>query len=113
MFQAVLENATRLCAAKFGNLYLCEGDAFRTIAMHNVPPAFAEAPDSQPYFARTKHGSALGRLRSSQKVVHIPDVTVEQGYIERQPRFVSAVELGGFQAMLVPMLKDEILLAQS
>ncbi|MGC2160133.1 MAG: GAF domain-containing protein, partial [Pseudolabrys sp.] len=37
VFEAVLENATRLCAAKFGNLYLCEGDAFRTTAMHNVP----------------------------------------------------------------------------
>jgi GAF domain-containing protein len=43
VFQALLENATRLCAAKFGLLYLCEGDAFRTIAMHNVPPAFAES----------------------------------------------------------------------
>ena len=111
VFQAVLENATRLCAAKFGNLYLCEGDAFRTIAMHNVPPAFAEARRREPLFRPDEHGSALGRLRSSQKVVHIPDVTVEQGYIERQPRFVSAVELGGFQAMLaVPMLKDENLI---
>ena len=111
VFQAMLENATRLCAAKFGNLYLCEGDAFRTIAMHNVPPAFAEARRREPLFRPDEHGSALGRLRSSQKVVHIPDVTVEQGYIERQPRFVSAVELGGFQAMLaVPMLKDENLI---
>jgi two-component system, NtrC family, sensor kinase len=40
-------------------------------------------------------------------MVHIPDITVEPGYIERQPRFVTAVELGGFRAMLaVPMLKD-------
>jgi signal transduction histidine kinase len=40
-------------------------------------------------------------------MVHIPDITVEPGYIERQPRFVTAVELSGFRAMLaVPMLKD-------
>jgi two-component system, NtrC family, sensor kinase len=40
-------------------------------------------------------------------MVHIPDITVEPGYIERQPRFVTAVELGGFRAMLaVPMLKE-------
>src|SRR5262249_53280554 len=39
--------------------------------------------------------------------VHIPDVTLDQGFIERQPRFVSMVELGGFRASLaVPMLKD-------
>jgi GAF domain-containing protein len=107
VFQAMLESATRLCAAKFGNLYLCEGDAFRTTAMYNVPPAFAEARRRDPLFRPDEPGSALGRLRSSQKVVHIPDVTADQGYIERQPRFVLAVELGGFRAMLVvPMLKD-------
>src|SRR5262249_8206587 len=48
VFQTLLENATRLCVAKFGNLYLCEGDAFRTIAMHNVPLAFAEVPKLHP-----------------------------------------------------------------
>ena len=48
VFQAMLENATRLCAAKFGNLYLCEGDAFRTTAMYNVPPAFAEVRKREP-----------------------------------------------------------------
>jgi len=43
VFQAMLENATRLCEAKFGTLYLCEGDALRTIAMYGAPAAFAEA----------------------------------------------------------------------
>jgi GAF domain-containing protein len=106
VFQAMLENATRLCEAKFGNLYLCEGDAFRTIAMYNVPPAFAEARRHDP-LVRPEPSSALGRLRSSEREVHIPDVTTEQGYIERQPRFVTMVELGSFRAMLaVPMLKD-------
>ena len=106
VFQAMLENATRLCEAKFGNLYLCEGDAFRTIAMYNVPPAFAEARRHDPV-VRPEPSSALGRLRSSERVVHIHDVTTEQGYIERQPRFVTMVELGSFRAMLaVPMLKD-------
>jgi GAF domain-containing protein len=106
VFHAMLENATRLCAAKFGNLYLCEGDAFRTVAMHNVPPAFAEARTRDP-LVRPGPGSTLGRLRDSKRVVHIPDVTAEQGYIERQPMFVTAVELGGFRALLaVPMLKD-------
>jgi transcriptional regulator with GAF, ATPase, and Fis domain len=106
VFHAILENATQLCAAKFGNLYLCEGEAFRTIAMHNVPLAFAEVRRRDP-LARPEPGSALDRVRSSKRVIHIPDVTAEQGFIERQPRFVSMVELGGFRAMLaVPMLKD-------
>jgi GAF domain-containing protein len=106
VFEALLENATRLCAAKFGTLYLSEGDAFRTTVMHNVPPAFAEARLRNPLF-RPPPGSALRRMAESKRAVHIPDVTLDQGYLERQPLFVTAVELGGFLAMLsVPMLKD-------
>ena len=61
VFQAMLENATRLCAAKFGNLYLCEGDAFRTTAMFNVPPEFAEVRGREP-LVRPPKGSALLRM---------------------------------------------------
>src|SRR6266851_4596812 len=32
VFQAMLENATRICEAKFGTLYLSEGDGFRAVA---------------------------------------------------------------------------------
>jgi len=106
VFQAMLENATRLCTAKFGNLYLCEGDAFRTTAMYNAPPAFAEARRREP-LVHPMPGSLLARLASSKRAVHIPDATADPGYIERQPMFVTAVELGGFRALLaVPMLKD-------
>jgi signal transduction histidine kinase len=106
VFQAMLENATRLCAAKFGNLYLCEGDAFRTTAMHNAPPAFAEARRRDPLI-HPRPGSLLGRIASTMEAVHVPEVTADQGYIERHPLFVSAVELGGFRSLLaVPMLKD-------
>ncbi len=105
VFQAVLENATRLCAAKFGLLYLCESDAFRATAMYNVPPAFAEARRRDP-LVYGEPGSMLDRLSSSRQTVHIPDVTADASYIARLPRFVLAVELGGFRAILaVPMLK--------
>jgi two-component system, NtrC family, sensor kinase len=48
VFQAMLENATRLCAAKFGVLWLAEGDAFRAVALHNAPPALAEERRREP-----------------------------------------------------------------
>jgi GAF domain-containing protein len=106
VFDTLLANATRLCAAKFGTLFLYEGDAFRTTAMHNVPPAFAEARRREPLI-RPFPGSVLRRAAESKRAVHIPDVTLEQAYVERQPLFVSLVELGGFLALLsVPMLKD-------
>ena len=110
VFQAVLENATRLCGAKFGNLYLCEGDAFRSTAMHNVPEAFAEFRRRDP-LVHPEPGSMLGRLADSKATVHVQDATKEQAYIDGQPRYVSAVKLGGFRSMLgVPMLKDGTLI---
>ena len=42
VFEAMLENAVRICGAKFGNLWLREGDAFRIGAMHGAPPAYAD-----------------------------------------------------------------------
>jgi hypothetical protein len=43
VFDSMLTNATRLCAAKFGTLYLCEGEELRIVAMHNAPPAYAKS----------------------------------------------------------------------
>jgi two-component system NtrC family sensor kinase len=41
VFEVILENATRICEAKFGNLTLWEGDGFRAVAVHGEA-AFAE-----------------------------------------------------------------------
>jgi two-component system NtrC family sensor kinase len=79
MFEALLENAIRLCGAKFGNLYLREGDAFRTIAMHNVPPEFTDVRRRQPLI-HPDSSSVLGRLVQRNAVIHITDVTAEEGY---------------------------------
>jgi hypothetical protein len=48
VFDAILANATRICEAKFGVLFLSEGDAFRTVALHGAPPAYAEARRREP-----------------------------------------------------------------
>src|SRR5262249_12029967 len=42
VFQCMLANATRLCEAKFGTLYLYGADAFHAVAFHNTPPAYLE-----------------------------------------------------------------------
>src|SRR5262249_33271196 len=43
VFQTILANAVRICEATFGTLFLRDGDAFRVVAMHNAPPAYADA----------------------------------------------------------------------
>src|SRR5262245_36758306 len=48
VFDAMLTNAVRLCEAGFGVLWLAEGDRFRSVALHNVPPALAEERRREP-----------------------------------------------------------------
>jgi hypothetical protein len=47
VFENMLANATRICEATFGVLYLFEGDAFRAVALHG-PPAYVEARRRNP-----------------------------------------------------------------
>ena len=48
VFEAILENATRICEAKFGNLWLREGDKFRIVAMHGGSPEYREYLFAEP-----------------------------------------------------------------
>src|SRR5262245_26747457 len=105
VFQAMLENATRLCQAKFGVLWLCEGDGFRSVALHGLPPAHAEERQRTPVLRPGPN--PLFRLARTRQTVHIADIRTEQAYIEGIPSFVGLADAGGARTLvLVPMLKD-------
>src|SRR5262249_6839043 len=74
VFQAILENAVRICEATFGTLQLRESDAFRIVAMHNPPLAFAEARRRHPLIYPTAHNAMGARdgyqARSSHCRLH-------------------------------------------
>jgi two-component system, NtrC family, sensor kinase len=89
VFQAMLANATRLCEAEFGAMYLSEGSAFRIVAMHNVPPAFAEMRRRNPVF-RANPRIALARAAATKQTVQIADVQAEPGYFDPLPGFSSS-----------------------
>src|SRR5215212_6522487 len=77
VFQSLLENATRMCEAKFGNLFLREGDAFRAVAVHGEP-AYVESWQREPVIALRNHpGVPLDRLARTNDVVHIHDLKAE------------------------------------
>ena len=94
VFDAMLENAVRICDAKFGNIYRWDGDALQLVATHNTPPAFAEARRrSHP---RLGLKTPIGRMVATKTVSHVADLAADQGYIEQSvPGIVAAVELGG------------------
>ncbi|MCE3258089.1 MAG: Adenylate cyclase [Nitrobacter vulgaris] len=106
VFDSLLSNATTICDAKFGNLFMYRDGAFRLVAMHNAPPAYAEARRRAP--VRPRPGTGLGQVAITKQVVHVADLMAEQAYIDRDPFAVQGVELGGIRTLLaVPMLKDD------
>jgi GAF domain-containing protein/CheY-like chemotaxis protein len=109
VFRVMLENAVRICGAKFGTMYLREGDAFRMVATHNAPPAYVEARSGE--LVRPPPDSPFGRAAITKQAVQIADVTTTQPYIEGHPFVVSAVHLAGYRTVVsVPMLKDNELI---
>ena len=106
MFDAIIERATRICEAKFGTLWLREGDAFRTVALHNAPPAYAELRRRNPII-HPHPKTGLARLVATRQVIHIADVLEDQGYLASAPSSVAIFETAGARTLLmVPMLKD-------
>jgi signal transduction histidine kinase len=101
VFSVILENATRLCRANFGSLFLFEGDAFRAVAMHNAPSAYVEARRRS---FRPDAGTGLDRLLRTKAVVNIAD-----DLAELTPSAPS--KFGGARALaVVPMLKEDVLI---
>ena len=111
VFQAMLDNALRICEAKFGTLYLCDGGALRPVAdTQRAPLAYLEARKHKPRLPPVPDGPVGGVLITKQ-VVHVADLSKLQSYLEHHPTVVDAVELGGFRTALgVPMLRDNELI---
>ncbi len=94
VFEAMLENAVRICEANYGVLFRFEDGAWRATTMFGVPAAFAEFWQRGPQWPSPQ--TALGRVAATMQAVHIADVTQESAFIEGEPVFVAAVDLGRF-----------------
>ena len=106
----MLANATRLCEAKFGTLYLFEADAFRVVAMHGAPPRYAEKQRAEPV-VRPPPGTGLGHVAATRKLAHIRDIRELPSYAARDPRIVALGDLAGARTfVVVPLLKENELL---
>ena len=107
VYRALLENAVRICQAKFAAMYLGNGETFRLTAEHDAPAAWVEQRRSEGVF-RPHPDSGLGLIAAKRQVAYIPDLMQQRAYIERDPRVVANVELAGYRSVLaVPMFKEE------
>jgi class 3 adenylate cyclase len=100
VFQAMLENAVRICDAKFGTLFRFDGNAFHLAAQVNTPAALAEFQKERGPFLPPS-GSNLDRMMKTKQVHHSADDTAEP--VPAQGR-----RLGGARSIVhVPMLQGE------
>ena len=108
VFTTMLEKAVRICGAKFGSLYLYEHRSLCLVAGHAVPE-FLEARRGVPFEPAPE--GLLDEVMRTRRAAQVADLTATRSYIERHPRMVEAVELGGIRTgMAVPMLKDDELI---
>jgi GAF domain-containing protein len=89
VFQAILANAVRICEAKFGVLFRCEGEALRAVALHGAPALYAEERRRNPVI-RPSARTALGRVMATKQPVQIADVQNEPHYSDAPSGFTGA-----------------------
>jgi two-component system, NtrC family, sensor kinase len=100
VFKAMLENAVRVCDAKFGTLFRYDGELLHLAAGTGTPPAFAEFQRRRGPF-RTEAGTLHDRVLQTKQVAHSADYAAE-------PNPGMAAKLGGARStVVVPMLKDD------
>ena len=110
VFDAMLQNATRICEATLGGLFLYKGDAFRAVAVHGHS-YYADWSRREPDLnmrADVHKGTPLERLTRTKKFLHIHDLRADEGYLSGNPRIKALVESAGARThLVVPMLKDD------
>ena len=109
VFNAMLENATRICEAKFGILFLADGDAFTTGAMHMLRQHWPKRGAASRGSARLPN-TAIGRMTLTKQPTQVADMLAEQGYFDPPPGYSKpqiALLADARTVVAVPMLKDD------
>ena len=109
----MLENATHVCKAELGALFLLEGQSYRAVAVSGESE-YAERTRRDPIIDMreiAQSGTPLRRLLDDKKLIHIHDLRQDRGYLGGNPRMKALVESAGARThLVVPMLKDEKLI---
>ncbi|MFZ3227532.1 MAG: GAF domain-containing protein, partial [Xanthobacteraceae bacterium] len=103
VFEAMLENAARICEAKFGVLFRFDGEKYEFAADIGTPPPLAEFLRQRGPFIPTPK-TQLHHVMRTKQVSHTADYAAEAA-------LAPPVRLGGARSTVdVPMLKDGMLM---
>jgi GAF domain-containing protein len=103
VFETILDNATRLCDAQRGGLFLFDGDTYRAVAFRGTTAEIVQHHTQGPI--RPGPNTALGRIASELGPVHIADEVADAA--EGDPVRRAVVELEGMRTLLmVPLLRE-------
>jgi two-component system, NtrC family, sensor kinase len=107
VFRAMLENATRICGAKFGNLWLRESHNFRIAATHGAPLAYRDYLNSEPLVVAPDEHSAMGQVATKKRVVQVEDIIQFSTHGSTGQMRSATIELAKARTLVaVPMLKE-------
>ena len=104
VFQAIVTNATRLCEAKYANLYLFANGAFQLVSAALALERL-RGPPIQP-----TPGTGLGRMIKAKATIQIADVLTDQEYPRNDPLWRMSEREGVRTLLCVPMIKESELI---
>jgi signal transduction histidine kinase/putative methionine-R-sulfoxide reductase with GAF domain len=108
VFKTILENAVRVCGAKFGNLWLRDGDNFRIASTHGAPSAYRDFLRREPV-VRADPQLTMGQVAQSKQVVQVPDIAAISSHGSKMR--LATIELAGARTLIgVPLLKDDVVI---
>jgi two-component system NtrC family sensor kinase len=108
VFGALLENATRICEAQFGNLSLYNGETFQNVALHNPPAGYTERGLREVIHPHAESG--LAYVARTKQIAHIGDIRTQPPYLEGDPAAVGLADVAGARTLLiVPMIREDTL----
>ena len=107
VFAALLANATTLCEASYGTLWLSEGGTLRNAGFYGaMPVAFTE--QWRTAVIPLSQDVPVIRAALSRKQVQVADLREDRAYLAGHPLAVASADIAGMRALVVvPMLKHD------
>ena len=107
VFDALLANATKLCEATYGAMWLRDGADVRNVAFYGkLPEEFEELWHAGAVIPADAEAPVARCIRGDTPV-YVPDLKEDQAYRDGTPLVRDAVDLAGMRTLVaVPLLKE-------